>query len=232
MKRLAICLGLTQVDPERYEGWCGFCPGADRDAARFAELCHDRGFDGVTVLVNQAASSANIKAAFIEAAKSLKPDDLLVLYNSGHGGQLRDVDGDEADGSDETLCWHDGEVSDDRLAGFLCRLPKGVRVLTLADTCNSGTSFRGRGKQMSARATKKFRGSLLHFGGCDDGRESYGADEGGAWTIALLETLDKARKTLSYQDWFTRAAKRMSRRQVPVLGEWGKESFLSREALT
>ena len=223
MKRLAICVGLTHLDPDAYGGWDGDCPGCDRDVARFAALCHDKGFDGVTCFVNEAANKTNIKMAFVEASKRLVASDLLVLFNSGHGGQQRDIDGDEEDGQDETLCWWDGEVVDDQISVYLRKLPKDVRVLFVTDTCNSGTNYRGMRRikrstpvKLPRRATNGFRGSLLHFGGCADGRLSYGADQGGEFTIALLDVLAKARKPLSYQVWFERTAVRMAPHQIPV----------------
>ena len=241
MKRLAICLGITRVDPTSpaYGGWDGDCPGCDRDAARVATIAHDRGFNGVCALVDSCVDHPYVVPAFEAAAAVLGADDLLLLYYSGHGGRQRDLDGDEDDGHDETLCWYSGEVLDDRIADYLRRLPAGVRVLLISDSCNSGTQFRGRSKrqhstpvQLSPKSVDGFAGSLISFGGCADGRSSYGADEGGKFTIALLDVLKKARKSLTYADWFSRAAKRMPKYQTPVLQTWGDPSFLDREALT
>lgn len=240
MKRLAICIGLTKVNPGAYDGWDGECPGCDRDAARFATLCHDAGFDGVQVFVNQQASQPYIKPAFLTVSRSLSAGDLLVLYNSGHGGQMPDKNGDESDGKDETICWWDGELVDDKIGEYLCKLKKGVRVLFVTDTCNSGTNFRGRGKRikrstparLNDKATGGMKASLVHFGGCADGRSSYGDNQGGAFTIALLDVMAKARRTLTYREWFNRAANRMPSYQSPVFCEWGGSSFSSSTSLT
>lgn len=231
--RLGIFVGLTRLDPAAYEGWAGECPGCDRDVARMAAACHDRGFDGVTALANRFADHPFIRPAFEGALGALDPDDLLVLFNSGHGGQREDVDGDEVDGLDETLCWWSGEVADDTIREYLERIT--CRVLFIADTCHSGTSSRGRRGPvaLSERATRGCRGSVLHFGGCADNRYSYGEDEGGWFTMALLEGLSSSRRPITYREWFARAARRMPRRQRPVCEEWGDgPSFLDREALT
>lgn len=238
MKRYALCVGLTHLDPDRYDGWDGDCPGCDRDAAAIARLCHDAGFDGVNVLINAAATKLGIKAAFLESVKGMAAGDLLLLYVSGHGGQQPDTDGDEDDGRDETLCLYDGEVVDDTIAGYLSTIPRGVRVLFISDTCNSGTNYRGvnRGRpspvKLNRKATQTFRGSLLHFGGCADGRSSFGADDGGVFTLALLDVLRKARKPLTYGEWFKRAAARMPKKQTPVANQWGTGDFERMEALT
>ena len=237
-KRLAICLGTTRVDPAAYDGWPGTCPGCDRDAARFATLCHDAGFNGVQVLVNEAAQPRFLKPAFVEASKLLTTGDLLVLYYSGHGGQQWDTSGDEQDAMDETLCLYSGELVDDDIARFLCKLRRGVRVLFVTDTCNSGTNFRGRGRVKRStpvvvrKAPQQFKGSLLHFGGCEDGRSSYGAEDGGVFTNALLDVMwCHSRRPLTYADWFDRAAGRMPEYQTPVFSFWGETGFKV-EALT
>ncbi|OHB78641.1 MAG: hypothetical protein A2W31_15220 [Planctomycetes bacterium RBG_16_64_10] len=238
--RLALCLGLTRLDPAAYGGWDGECPGCDRDAARFATLCHDIGFDGVTVLINRAVTARRVASAFELLRRDLRAGDLLVLYNSGHGGQQPDRNGDELDGCDETLCWWDGEVRDDAIERYLLRLRKGVRVLFVSDTCNSGTSYRGvpqrlnRGRRSTPVRLPEpvtFRAGLVHFGGCEDGRSSFGTEEGGVWTLALLEALSRAKRPLAYCEWFARAAREMDAEQRPVYSEWGKP-FGQMEAFT
>jgi len=242
MRRFAICLGLTRLDPAGYDGWDGECPGCDVDAAKFAHLCHDAGFDFVSVGINQAVDHLFVKPAFLEICKRLKPDDLLVLFNSGHGGQQPDKDGDEADGLDETLCWWSGELVDDDIARYLSKIPKGVRTLFITDTCHSGTNFRGRVKYGKAKKRSRpvaftesaelLRSSMLHFGGCSDDRYSYGDEDGGVFTQELIRTARASRKPLSYGEWFARAAKRMPKYQTPVIGIWGDDDFRDREMLT
>jgi len=243
MKRLAICVGLTRVDPEHYDGWRGLCPGCDRDAGGIATLCHDEGYDGLWVLLDEAASKGGLKAAFLSAVDAgLGADDLLLLYFSGHGGQQPDVDGDEWDHRDETLCLFDGELVDDRIAEYLALLPDQVRVFFVSDSCNSGTNFRGMRRSRSTPVAlrpsiePKLRARVLHFGGCTDGRSSYGDDDGGEFTNALLTTWGRKRKKgLTYQEWWDRTYKLMlkqhGRRQVPSMAQWGLPYFADGEAM-
>lgn len=63
---------------------------------------------------------------------------------TGHGGRLRDDDGDEADGYDETLVPLDyeqaGQIRDDDLYNILVGpLRKGVTLTCVMDCCHSGT---------------------------------------------------------------------------------------------
>jgi hypothetical protein len=194
-------------------------------------------------LINQAANKSNILNVFTEASRLLGVGDLLVLFNASHGGQQWDTSGDEEDRKDETLCWWDGEVIDGEIAKYLEKLRVGVRVLTVSDTCNSGTNYRGLGRRERSTPadltkrlirlvdTRVLRIRLLHFGGCADGRSSYGTEQGGEFTKALIETMRKARKAIRYDQWFNRAAKKTPWPQVPVSRVVGV-SFRSLEALT
>jgi hypothetical protein len=62
----------------------------------------------------------------------------------GHGGKLRDDDGDEADGYDETLIPLDyetaGMIRDDDLLKYVVEpMQAGVFVTSVMDCCHSGT---------------------------------------------------------------------------------------------
>jgi hypothetical protein len=61
----------------------------------------------------------------------------LTVYYSGHGSQIKDTNGDEADGMDEVMVF---DVVDDDLAISIQKCCKGkCRVLLIADCCRSGT---------------------------------------------------------------------------------------------
>jgi len=235
MKRIAICVGLTNVDPRAYGGWNGYCPGCDTDAANMAVRCNRKDFTGIQVFINECANFQFIKNAFIRTSQILRKNDLLILYNSGHGGQIDDVSGDEADGKDETLCWWGGQVSDDIIGQYLNRLKPGVKVLYITDTCNSGTNYRGLATRRASTPVKlkenPFKGRLVHFGGCEDGRSSYGSEDGGVFTNALIATLGRARKAISYKEWFDRTCELMPSYQKPVMNTF-RDDFSHLEMLT
>ena len=70
--------------------------------------------------------------------------DSLVFHYSGHGGQKRDMTGEEVDGNSETLCPMDfqvaGEILDDEINMRLVNpLPQGVRLHAIIDACHSGS---------------------------------------------------------------------------------------------
>lgn len=86
----------------------------------------------------------NILAAFRWLRNGVKAGDSLIFHYSGHGGSVKDEDGDEEDGFDETLIPVDyqsaGHIVDDEVHDVLVRgLPKGVRLTGIMDCCHSET---------------------------------------------------------------------------------------------
>jgi hypothetical protein len=140
-KGVSVHLGLNSVSAAHYEGWSGELNACETDANDMAAIAKDAGMKS-TVLLTKKATRNNALAAVRSAAKSLKSGDLLFLTYSGHGGQIQDVTGEEADKLDETWCLYDGELIDDEVYLELSRFAKGVRVLVLSDSCHSGTVTR------------------------------------------------------------------------------------------
>jgi hypothetical protein len=65
---------------------------------------------------------------------------------SGHGGQTKDLDGDEGDGYDEVIYPVDfrqnGHITDDEMHRIMVRpLQAGVRLTAIFDSCHSGTAL-------------------------------------------------------------------------------------------
>ena len=137
----ALCIGLNSVDPGHYQGWSGFLNACEADARSMASLLSKRGF-GVKSLLTRDATREGVLNEIRAAAAVCKPGDFFCLTNSSHGGQLPDLNGDEPDGMDETLCMYDGEIVDDELFHALGAFAAGVRVLILSDSCHSGTVAR------------------------------------------------------------------------------------------
>lgn len=227
-RRRAVVVGLTAVDPAAYGGWSGACPGCDVDADVFGLLCREEGLQ-VRLLHNAQATRSGLERAFRQAVDGLAEGDLLVLYVSGHGGQVDDGDPTEDDGLSETLCLWDGPMTDTYLSGLLAEIPVGVRLFFVTDTCNSGTNYRRR-RRLARALPQPFRASLIHFGGCADGFASFGTEQGGIFTTALI---DAWRAGISYREWFDAAARLLPGHQVAVYAEHGPvtEGFRNGEAL-
>jgi metacaspase-1 len=138
---VSLHIGLNSVDPRHYQGWSGDLMACEQDAADMAAIAAASGMRS-SVLLTRNATRKNVLASIRKAAKQLEAGDFFFLSYSGHGGQVTDVTGEEADKKDETWCLYDGQLIDDELYLELGQFAKGVRVLVLSDSCHSGTVTR------------------------------------------------------------------------------------------
>jgi metacaspase-1 len=141
-KALSLHLGLNGVSAAAYSGWDGPLAACEFDAHDMAKIAKSQGMKP-TVLLTKKATRAALLGGLRAAAKQLQQGDLFFLSYSGHGGQVPDVNGDEADGQDETWCLYDGQLIDDELYFELSKFAAGVRIVVLSDSCHSGTVTRG-----------------------------------------------------------------------------------------
>jgi metacaspase-1 len=140
-KALSLHIGLNQVSAAAYAGWTGPLAACEFDALDMVAIAKSKGMKS-SLLLTKKGTRANVLAAMRAAAKALVAGDLFFMSYSGHGGQVPDVSGDEADKQDETWCLYDGQLIDDELYFELSRFKAGVRVLVLSDSCHSGTVTR------------------------------------------------------------------------------------------
>lgn len=138
---LSLHIGLNSVNPGHYGGWSGELAACEFDAKDMAALAGGRGMKA-SVLLTKDGTRAKVLAALRTASKSLVKGDFFFLSFSGHGGQVPDVSGEEADKLDETWCLYDGQLIDDELYMELGKFVTGVRILVLSDSCHSGTVVR------------------------------------------------------------------------------------------
>jgi hypothetical protein len=208
----------------------GRCPGADVDAKISMMLADQMGFD-TRLLENETATYKNVITALNAMVDGVQAGSTLFLFWSGHGGQIKDISGDEIDGMDECLYPYDNYLVDDELADIFERVPAGVRVFFICDTCHSSTMARSR-LVSPAVVSRSFKASLLLFAGCAEGKVSFGTSAGGYFTTALL---DSWRDGITYEQWFDAAVKAMPKRpnqiQQPQLTSYGNTSWINQPAL-
>jgi len=142
------------------------------------------------------------------------------FHYSGHGGQIEDTDGDEADGFDEIIFpldhnQEDGIISDDKLNDLLVRpIPEGCRLTALFDSCHSGSIldlvylYHSNGQLKRSEVTDRFRelkssaGDVISFSGCEDHQTSADVKKNGvpvgAMSHAFMKCLEANQKQ-SYQ---------------------------------
>ncbi len=100
----------------------------------------------MTSLTDLQATKKAMQSAIKKLIAGGKKGDVLLLHYSGHGANVPDDNGDEADHRDEILCpadldWSD-PLRDDWLRKALNKLRSGVSLTVIMDCCHSGTNTR------------------------------------------------------------------------------------------
>lgn len=138
---LSLHIGVNEFDPSHY-GNDGFLPLCENDANAMRELAENAGFEARQFLTRAATRDA-VLAVISESAARLNSGDIFVMTNACHGGQIVDGNGDETiDGKDETICLFDAQLLDDEIYGAFAHFRAGVRILMVADSCNSASVAR------------------------------------------------------------------------------------------
>jgi hypothetical protein len=140
-KGIGLHIGLNSVDPSQYAGWAGTLVACEADAKDMHTITSARGFTS-SMLLTRKATAAAVTAGIRRVASKLDPGDLFLLSYSGHGGQVRDPSGEEADWEDETWVLWDRQLLDDELYALWAAFKPGVRILVLSDSCHSGSVVR------------------------------------------------------------------------------------------
>src|SRR5690554_1105050 len=131
------------------------------DVPLITEALLGQGFadENIITLIDAQATKNGIIQAFEHLNGQLKKGDIVVVHYSGHGQQIFDDNGDEADGLDEALVPYDafatyshmyqGEnhIRDDQLEQIINQYRNLVgsegQVLFIMDSCHSGSMTRG-----------------------------------------------------------------------------------------
>ncbi|KAK9668453.1 hypothetical protein RND81_13G061600 [Saponaria officinalis] len=161
----------------------------------------------------------NIRNAMAWLVDGVGAGDSLVFYFSGHGNQVKDQNGDEADGYDEYI-WpldyqQNGKISDDEINKTIVKpIPPGAKLTAIIDSCSSGTMLdlpclywpnrKGQNdwKDNSAR-NRVWKGTsggeAIAISGCADHDESaetpWESNKCGAMTYCFLQAIEKGQAT-------------------------------------
>jgi len=142
----AVMIGINYVGDNP-----GELSGCHNDVGNMKDYIKNvHGFEdsNITLLMddgqNTSPTRANILAAYKKLVAESVAGDAVFCHYSGHGGKLRDDNGDEADGFDETLVPLDyqqsGQIRDDDLYKILVgSFRVGVTVTFVMDCCHSGS---------------------------------------------------------------------------------------------
>ncbi|PWZ03416.1 Metacaspase-1 [Testicularia cyperi] len=145
-KRKALLIGIN------YFGQSGELRGCINDVRNVQKFLLQRGYkeEDMVVLTDDQRDARsiptrqNMTAAMHWLVRGAQSGDALFFHYSGHGGQAKASQGDEADGYNETVIPLDyqqaGQIEDDELNAIMVRpLPIGCRLTAIFDSCHSGT---------------------------------------------------------------------------------------------
>lgn len=155
MSKAALCVGINEFEHLPKSSWLQGCVNDARDLAGLLETGY--GFPGsdISVLLDSQATKERVVAqlnALLDRAASGELQHIVFTFSS-HGTQIPDTSDDEADRLDEAFACYDinnaGDswdpatvISDDELFSLFARLPDGVLMDVVLDTCHSGTGLK------------------------------------------------------------------------------------------
>lgn len=159
--RRALCVGINAYEQAPLSGCLA-------DVESWTRTLSGAGFS-VTTLLDERATRAGIMESLERMIAASRRGDVLVFQFSGHGTQVKDLDGDEIDGDspgmDEAICPYDYATGafliDDDIGRLFNQLPDGVNLTCFMDCCHSGTISRfglvGSAKPVHAGANERMR---------------------------------------------------------------------------
>lgn len=155
MKIYSLSIGVAYTDENHYGTDLTQLPCCMNDARyvhRFSELFN---YDESNLLLNEQATVASVKQEITRYSKLAEKDDLVIIYYSGHGGRIIDMNFDEPieEGLDQTFCLYDRQIIDDEFRYLWKKFKEGVNILFIADSCHSGTVFKETGTDVKFENT-------------------------------------------------------------------------------
>lgn len=137
---VALMIGVSSYEDPRIPD----LPYCSDDASRILDALKDSGSlaPESVILRDEEATVDAVRQVFEGFQQVVTPQDLLVVFFSGHGGQLPSADPAELDGLDETIVLRDGQIRDGELAEMVMQLDPRLTLVAL-DSCFSG-GFRSK----------------------------------------------------------------------------------------
>lgn len=136
----------------------------------------------ITTLLDLKATQKAMQSAIAGLIRGARRGDVLLVHFSGHGSNVPDDDGDEADTRDETLCPTDLDwkkpFRDDWLRRTFDGMRAGVSLTVITDCCHSGTITRAV-RPPDAPMIERYLPSPWDLVACESGRKLRGKMRGG-----------------------------------------------------
>lgn len=157
--RHALLIGIGEYPLS--SGWRRI--NGDSDIPVMKKYLLDLGFKSsdICTLVNDQATKKAIVSSLEDIAQKATYGDIIFVHFSGHGQQITDLDGDEADGFDEAWIPYDAgreyikgvyegqnHLVDDELNTLFFKIRNRIgdsgRMIIISDSCHSGGASRGK----------------------------------------------------------------------------------------
>lgn len=227
----SLIIGLNSIDSKsKSYGFAssGDLVGPEKDVERMNSLLSTQGFSN-RLLKAEEATRDNILSSLSLASKTLNSGDTFVFYYSGHGVQVKDTNGDEEDGFDEAFAAYDQLLLDDDIGVCLSKFKKGVKIIMISDSCNSGTNFASSQEELSREnlalnayhrqshglntlfvqnttspSQPQIKAEVIHLSAAEDGRTAPDTNNGGVFTSALIKIFNNGKFKGGYQSFFKR----------------------------
>ncbi len=149
------------------------------------------------MLQDKNATRDNIEKTIAEVARSIQPNEELVLYLAGHGtainGEYIFVTWNAIYSSSDAL--HDQSLNEERLQALLKSIRANKRLLLL-DTCSAGAAIPGRDAQITEKGSierlSKITGRAIIAASSSEQMALEGYQNHGVFTYAVLDALSTA----------------------------------------
>jgi hypothetical protein len=209
MAKRALLVGIN------YVGTASELHGCINDVMNMKEmLIKQYGYQeaNITLMTDSTETKPTRKNILTELLKLIVSGAKTMFFHySGHGASIRDTNGDEKDGNDETLVPIDyetnGLIIDDELRGMLQCVTEDCKMTVVLDCCHSGTGLDlaynvydrvGRLYMMKEDRAVLTRGQVIMISGCQDPQTSADTVEEnknqGALTYCLITVLKQGQK--------------------------------------
>lgn len=208
--------------------------GCINDISLIETYLKTKGFSDTTLITDKTEikpTKANILSSIEKFLTSAKDDDILYFHYSGHGSIIKDNNGDENDGFDETIVSKDLIlITDDELISLIKqKLNKKTTLFAVFDSCHSGTmldlkyTFSDSLSIVDSPKYDDISPNIIMISGCKDSQTSaekfISNKVYGLLTWSINETLTK-NKNLTWKSLYTSVKKLLQdskASQVPQL---------------
>lgn len=212
-KKKALLIGIN------YEKTSAQLNGCINDVSLIGNYLKTKQFLDICLLTDKTENKPTKNNILLELEKFLstsEQDDILYFHYSGHGSYIKDLNGDETDGKDETIVSKDFlNITDDELINIIRnKLPKDRTLIAVFDSCHSGTildlkySFTETIEKISINESTKYEDlspNLILLSGCRDSQYSMetltSTGVNGLLTWAIYDTLTKV-KDLTWKSFY------------------------------